>query len=173
MTTLIPRQPVPTLAVDTLNSEKWLLSQQQPKNFTLILFYRGYHCPICKSQLRDYNRNLAKFKELGVDVIAISSNDKALAEQTKEAWELDQLTIGYGLSIEKAQEWGLYISEAIKETEPAIFSEPGLFVMRPDGTLYAAIYQTMPFARASADAVLGGLSYAIKENYPARGEVTS
>ena len=44
--------------------------------------------------------------------------------------------------------------------------------MRPDGTLYFGTVQTMPFARPSFDDVLMALDFVLKNDYPARGEVT-
>lgn len=90
-------------------------------------------------------------------------------------WGLEKLTIGYGVSLEKARELGLYISSSRGKTstgveEPALFAEPGLFLVRADGTLYFASIQTMPFARPSFAEVLGALDYVIANDYPARGE---
>jgi hypothetical protein len=78
--------------------------------------------------------------------------------------------VGYGLPLDTAKEWGLYISSAVKDSEPAHFSEPGLFVIRPDGELYAASIQTMPFSRASAEQLLDTLQFVIEKDYPARGD---
>ena len=55
--------------------------------------------------------------------------------------------------------------------EPALFSEPGLFLVRPDGTLYWSAVQTMPFSRPHFADVLTALDFVIDKNYPARGEV--
>jgi len=54
--------------------------------------------------------------------------------------------------------------------EPALFSEPGVFIVRPDGTLYYGAVQTMPFARPHFDELLVALDFALDKNYPARGE---
>ncbi len=170
MDAIKPGQPVPELRVETLGGNIWKVSQQQPKNFTLVVFYRGYHCPICKPYLRDLHSKLAQFAELGVDVIAISSDTRERAEKTRKEWEINHLRIGYGLSLDTAREWGLFVSHAIRDSEPAQFSEPGLFLIRPDGTLYAAAIQTMPFARPRFDELLGALKFIIENDYPARGE---
>jgi peroxiredoxin len=42
---------VPELEVKTLDGKLWQLSEQKPQNFTLIIFYRGWFCPICHSYL--------------------------------------------------------------------------------------------------------------------------
>jgi len=87
------------------------------------------------------------------------------------------LRFGYGLPLPAAREWGLYISASRGKTsigieEPALFSEPGIFIVQPDGTLYYGSTQTMPFARPSFAELVGGLDFVIKNDYPARGEYT-
>lgn len=56
--------------------------------------------------------------------------------------------------------------------EPALFSEPGLFLVNPDQTLYYMSVQSMPFVRPHLSELLGALDFAIDKNYPARGEYT-
>jgi peroxiredoxin len=177
MTKLMPRQPVPPLEVATLGGGRWLLAEQTPKHFTMIVFYRGLHCPICSNYIRDLDRKLAEFEALGLSVIAISSDSEERARQSEESWGLETVTIGYGLDLDVARVWGLYISSSRGKTsvgieEPPLFSEPGLFLVRPDGTLYAASVNTMPFARPHFAEVLKALEMIIEKDYPARGEVT-
>ena len=174
---LFPRQPVPELDVPTIGGDPWQLSAQTPENFTLIVFYRGFHCPICANYLADLEKKLGEFAKRGVNVVAISSDTEARAARSKEEWGLAQLTIGYGLTLEKAREWGLYISTSRGKTstgvdEPAMFSEPALYLVRPDGTLYFGSVQTMPFARPNFREVLSALDFVMRKDYPARGEVT-
>ena len=112
-----------------------------------------------------------EFAQHGIDVVAVTSNPKELAEQSVAEWELSKLPVGYGLPIAKAEEWGLFVSAAIKDTEPDRFSEPGTFVIRPDQTLYASIVQTMPFSRVTGAQLLSSLQFIVENDYPARGEV--
>ncbi len=51
ITPLMPRQPVPSLDVPTVGGGTWSLSGQTPEKFTMIVFYRGLHCPICSLYL--------------------------------------------------------------------------------------------------------------------------
>ncbi len=60
-TTIFPRQPVPALSVPTVGGGAWTLGDQAPEHFTMIVFYRGYHCPICSRYLGDLDRKLEKF----------------------------------------------------------------------------------------------------------------
>ena len=165
-----PRTRVPELTVNTVGGTPWNVYEQHPKAFTLIVFYRGYHCPACKSQLTQLNELMPRFEEQGVQVIAISSNDQYNAEKASEEWPVDSVRLGYGLSIDQARAWGLFISAAIREKEPSQFSEPGLFLIRPDSTLYFASIQTMPFARPDLGEVLQNIEKVMRTDYPARGE---
>ncbi|MFT7672320.1 MAG: hypothetical protein ACI845_000725, partial [Gammaproteobacteria bacterium] len=74
-------------------------------------------------------------------------------------------------------DWGLHRSAgrgmtSIGIEEPAEFSEPGLFIVRTDGTLYWSQISTMPFARPHFREILGGLKFALEKEYPARGELS-
>ncbi len=85
------------------------------------------------------------------------------------------LRFGYGLPLAKAREWGLYISTSRGKTsigveEPALFSEPGVFLIRPDRTIYYLSVQSMPFVRPNFAEMLQALDFIIKQDYPARGE---
>ena len=176
ITPLMPRQKVPSLSVPLVGGGTWSLADQTPESFTMVVFYRGLHCPICGKYLKDLDDKLADFAKRGVNVIVLSSDTQDRAETAREKWALENLDLGYGLSLEQAREWGLYISSSNGVTssgfeEPALFSEPGLFLVRPDGTLYFGTVQTMPFARPAFAEILGALDFVIAKNYPARGEV--
>ena len=176
LTPLFPRQAVPPLEVPTLDGTRWRLADQKPAAFTMAVFYRGYHCPICARYLGDLQSKLEEFEKLGVTVVVLSSDSEERARLAQTDWKLPQLTIGYGLPLETARAWGLYVSTGRGKTsvgveEPALFSEPGLFLLRPDGTLYFGSVQTMPFARPNFREILGAIDFVLKNDYPARGEV--
>lgn len=171
MKRILPRTSVPSLDISTLEGHTWSLAAQTPENFTFVFFYRGLHCPLCAGQLQDVERHLDAFTQLGIEVIAISSDSEERAKQSQKTWGLKNLTIGYGLTEEQARRWDLYLSKGFKEGEPEQFSEPALYVVRPDGTLYATAIQSMPFTRPGAKELAQGFSYIIQHDYPARGEV--
>lgn len=173
---LIPRQAVPKLSVPTLKQATWTLHEQQAENFILLAFYRGLHCPLCQKYITDLNRRLSDIQQRGVTVLALSSDTEERARDAQTNWGLsEELEIGYGLSIEKAREWGLFISKSRGKTslgieEPPIFSEPALFLLRPDFSLYASSVQTMPFARPLFAELVGAIDFILANDYPARGE---
>ena len=172
---LIPRQKAPALVVETLDHGSFDLASDAPGRMTLICFYRGLHCPICAMYLKELERLTPEFAERGVTTIAISSDGDARAREMQKKLAASHLRIGYGLSLSEARKWGLYISTSRGKTsigidEPALFSEPGLFLLRPDQTIYYLSVQSMPFVRPNFKELLQALDFTIEHDYPARGE---
>lgn len=170
MKNVIPQQEVPVLKVKTVNGMKWDLRDQQPENFTLVVFYRGLHCPVCKKYLEELNSKIERLNDNGINVISISANSGRIAEETVVKWNIEKLTIGHSFSIEDARKWDLYISKGVNNKEPDTFFEPAIFLINPDNTLYAASIQSMPFARPSIDDIIKSTDLIIDTSYPARGE---
>ncbi|MGE3720013.1 MAG: redoxin domain-containing protein [Bauldia sp.] len=146
--------------------------------FALIVFYRGRHCPVCRSYLRSLDEHLDQFSQRGVGVVAVSTDSLERAEAARADWNLARLRIGYRLTLSDARRWGLFVSASRGKTslgieEPALFPEPGLFLVRPDGTLFFSSVQSLPFARPRFDDVLGAIDYVLKTDYPPRGEVVN
>ena len=174
-TALMPRHPVPALNVVLTDGSRFVLGAAPGERFDLVVFYRGLHCPICAKYLLELERLAPEFEKRGVQVVAISSDDGERAHAMADKVKAGALKIGYGLSLKSARQWGLYISASRGKTsigieEPALFSEPGVFLVRPDGTLYYGAVQTMPFARPQFQDLLGAIDFAIANDYPARGE---
>jgi len=174
---LIPRQKTPDLSVATLDHGQFDLASDEAKQGTLVCFYRGLHCPICAKYLIELGKTVEEFAERGVATIAISSDTRERAQQMADKVNAGSLRFGYDLSLEVARQWGLFISTSRGKTsigieEPALFSEPGLFLVNTDQSLYYGSVQTMPFVRPHFSELIGALDFAIPNSYPARGEYT-
>src|SRR3972149_3467576 len=172
---LMPRQPVPALEVETVGGGRWSLAAQRPEQFTMIVFYRGLHCPVCRRYTSELNGMIEEFTKRGVSVVLASTDARERAEQAKAQWGVPNLTVGYGLSIDPARQWGLPLppgrgAPAAGVEEPALFAEPGLFLVKPDRTLYWASVSTMPFARPHFGEISQAIDFVLSKNYPARGE---
>lgn len=175
---LFPRRLVPELKVPLVGGGTFDLAAEKPEHFSLVVFYRGLHCPLCRAQLEHLETKLAAFDERGVSVVALSCDSRERAERAKAEWGLSGLRLGYGLDLDTARAWGLYVSDCNGVTlagveEPALFAEPGLFLVHPDGALHLAVVQTTPFARPKFDDVLGAVDFIVERQYPARGDITS
>lgn len=174
---LMPRQKTPNLSLPTLSGTDFNLSTASGERGTLVVFYRGLHCPICVKYLIELAAQLPALNERGVNVIAVSSDQQDRAQAMADKIGSDALQFAYDLPLTVAKEWGLFISTSRGKTslgieEPALFSEPGLFLISPEQSLYFSSIQTMPFIRPNFAELVGALDFVIKNNYPARGEYT-
>ncbi|BBM89783.1 hypothetical protein COTS27_01491 [Spirochaetota bacterium] len=172
----MPRQAVPDLEIPLLTGGTWNIKTASCERFFLVVFYRGYHCPICKPYLQELNALSKDLEAHGVVSIAVSTDVKERAERSYSEWNLAPLKLGYGLSVDTGRNWGLFVSSSRGKTstgvlEPDFFTEPGLFLVRADRTLYSSAIQTMPFMRPSFSDLVKALDFIIKKDYPARGEV--
>lgn len=175
MTRLIPRAPVPALTVPTLEGADWSIQTAKPERFSLVVFYRGLHCPICSTYVAELAKLAPDFAAKGVASIAVSGDPEDRARKAQADWKLGDLAIGHSLAIGTARTWGLFISSSRGKTstgfeEPALFSEPGIFLVRPDQSLYWSSVQSMPFARPHFREILAAVDFVIAKDYPARGE---
>jgi len=167
---LRPREKTPDLDIALLDGGRWRLSAAAPPRFTMLVVYRGLHCPVCKTYLGEVQSKLPEFEKRGVQVLALSADSRERAETAKADWGLTALKIGYALPISVARDWGLFISRSIREAEPPEFTEPGLFLVRPDQTLFYMAVANAPWGRPPMDQMLRGLDIAAERNLPARGE---
>ena len=174
---LTPRQLVPALNIPLVAGGRYVLGAIPAPTFDLVVFYRGLHCPICAKYLVELERLMPEFEKRGVQVVAVSNDNAERAQAMAQKIKAEHLRVGYEVSLQTARQWGLYISTSRGQTsigieEPALFSEPGVFIVRPDGTLYYGSTQTMPFARPQFQDLLGAIEFAVAKDYPARGEYT-
>ncbi len=171
MTRPTPKHNAPSLSFPLLDGTIWNLSEQNPKSFTLVVFYRGLHCPICKKYLQQLEGLLPDFDQRGVNVVAVSMDTEKRARLSRRDWGLKTLELGFNLDLETAKRWGLYISSAIKDGEPNIFSEPGLFLIDGKNETYYAAINSNPWGRPYLASFVKAVDYIVKSGYPARGEV--
>jgi hypothetical protein len=103
----------------------------------------------------------------------VSGETRERTEQLASEWKLDQLPLGYGLTEGQMRDWGLFVSHGIYDHEPALFSEPGLFLIASDGTVYYESILSMPAGLPRLDDLLGGFKYWREHNYSARERRTA
>jgi len=126
--------------------------------------------PICAGFAKGVQALEAKFTEAGYGLTLLSMDG---AEKAKEFATKNEITlpVAYGLSEEQARSLGLYLSKSRPGTaEPALFSEPGLFVLNGKGQLAVVEMSNNPVVRPDLAGVLGGLQYMQANDYPLRGQ---
>jgi len=170
---LIPGQKVPDLSLPLTIQARFELSKQKPQSFTMLIFYRGSHCPMCREYLEEIAARLGDITDAGLSPFAISMDSEERAMVVNREWQTGDLPLVYDLAEDEARRWGLYISAKREGSqEPETFSEPGLFLVRQDLTLFFAQVQSGPFTRPSIDQLLEGVRLAVENDYPARGTAT-
>lgn len=164
-----PTQAAPDLTVPLLAGGTYHLAGQGPRTFTMVVFFRGLHCPVCRAQLSELERRLADFDQRGIDVVAVSGETRERTEQLAQEWRLERLVLAYGLTEDQMRAWGLFVSHGINDDEPALFNEPGLFLISPEHIVYYESILSMPVGRPRVDDLLSGIDYWVGHGYPARG----
>ncbi len=165
----MPGAKAPALRLSTVGGGTFDLADQKPDTFTMLVFYRGLHCGVCKGFLPQVDKAVAEFEKVGTKVVAISMDPQDRAEKAVAEWGLGSLPVAYGLSEETAREFGLYITQSIKDAETPVFSEPGLFLVDKDGKFYLINISSMPFARPDISDLPAKITFATQNGYPARG----
>lgn len=171
--TLTPTDQVPILALPLAaggTTGDLRLGTGADGRFSLVVFFRGLHCPVCRKQLSELDHRLGELNDAGVGrVVAVSMETPERAAHVVRDWNLGDLPVAHSLTEQAARRWGLFVSAGIKEGEPALFNEPGMFVLDADGSLYWSSVASMPFGRPAIDDLIAGLRFAQDKNYPARG----
>lgn len=166
-----PKHTAPVLSFPLLSGDQWSLDKQNPQNFTLVVFYRGLHCPLCKKYLQQLQDLLPEFETKGVNVVAVSMDSQKRARLSRQKWDLPNLKLGHELSEETAKEWSLYLSAGVKDGEPDMFSEPGLFLIDSKNLVYYSAINSNPWGRPYLPSFVKAVDYIVSANYPARGEL--
>lgn len=137
----------------------------------LLVVYRGKQCGYCKAQLDEIEKRYEEFSKRNIRVLAISADTIGRAQMTQEELSLSNLKIAYGLDLDLARQCGLYISQTRKEVEMPLFSEPGIFLIRPDKTLETAWVSSFAFPRPSLDGIVEAIDFFLKidPSLPPRG----
>ena len=78
-----PRQDAPSLSFNLISGETWNLKDQSPETFTMVIFYRGLHCPVCKGYSQKAQNLLGDYAERGVEVVALSNGRRRTRQKDR------------------------------------------------------------------------------------------
>ena len=95
--------------------------EYQEGNHLLVLFFRGAWCNHCKKQLQEIQNNLVELNELGVKVLAISSDTKFNSSILKTFLKLEFPVLS-DPAFKLINEYGIKTEYKSKEvSKPAIY----------------------------------------------------
>lgn len=78
-------KPAPLFTLADPDGKSWSLESHLAEGPVVVIFYYGYYCNHCVSQLFDINEDIERFRELGAHVVAISADPP---EETKAKFRL-------------------------------------------------------------------------------------
>ncbi len=81
---LIPRQTVPALDLPLIDGSRFNLSVTPAPTFTMLVFYRWLHCPLCAKYLIELEKLHDDFIQPGVRPLGICSDTEVCANTTAD-----------------------------------------------------------------------------------------
>lgn len=166
----IPNKSFPVISLSSVAGGEITIGGARDR-WSMLIVYRGKHCPRCKKYLNKLDKMLDNWHEL-LDVTVVSADpiEKAKADVEEFGWRFD---LCYGLTEDQMRTLGLYITDPLSPEETdRRFSEPGMFALRPDGTLMLVDISNGPAARPDLEELLDGMRFNIENGRPARGTVS-
>jgi peroxiredoxin len=138
----------PNLSTLTDRSDTVTLPGDVRGAYGIILIYRGSWCPLCNSQLADFEAKKDALDQLGVKVIALSADDAATTVALRSKLGLT-FPIGVAADVDQVAT----ATGAFKKMTPHHL-QPASFILDPEGSVMTAVYSTHAVGRlVAADAV--------------------
>ena len=153
MPLLRPGDPFPELMISTIGGGALTLPDVFAGDFAVVLFYRGAWCPYCNAQLRAFERAGQTLRDVGIQVAALSVDDK---ETTAALVAKHQLTfpVGYGADPKVVAA----LTGAFVNPDPEYLQSTG-FVLDPAGNVVVSVYSSGAIGRLVPDDVIGLVRY--------------
>jgi peroxiredoxin len=148
-------KPAPDFELVDHLGTSWRLGEQLREGPVLLIFYFGYFCSHCVSQLFAVHEDMGKFRELGVRVLAISPDPPALTAERFKQYGAFSFPVLADPDRKLASVYGALKSE---KGEPL----HGTFVIGRDGVLTWAQIGEQPFTDNAT------LLYELRKLKPAR-----
>jgi peroxiredoxin Q/BCP len=114
-----------------LKSQDWSLALRLKEGPIVLVFYYGYHCDHCVSQLFALDKDLGKFHELGVQVVAISADPPELTRERSKQYGAFGFPVLSDRGNKVAQKYETYIPNPAAGKEGDLLH--GTFVLARNG----------------------------------------
>lgn len=154
-----------------LDGTTFKLAESKPERFTMIVFFRGHFCRVCSGYLPEIQAAADQFAERGVEIVLISSDNAERSQRIRDDWGVT-LPVAHSLDLDSARAWGLFLTEGdpARPEMPKVVSEPGLFLIKPDGEIFYAALNSAPAGRPGVADMLDWLEFMAESGrYAIRG----
>lgn len=115
------------------------LNKERP---VVVVFYLGYGCSHCVAQLIALDKDLHYFRELGADIVAISSDEPEHTAERFQEYGRFHFPVLADVDHAVAQSWNVYQPHSEVQDE---FSKHGTFIVDGKGHVIWAAMGTEPF----------------------------
>ena len=132
----------PMIELDDHRKQTWRLREKLERGPVVLVFYYGYHCNHCVGQLFALHDDMAKFRELGADVVAISADPPELTRARFRKYGEFAFPVLTDPGNKIARAYGVYQPASGDMAEDL---QHGTFVIGRDGLVHWARYGSEPF----------------------------
>jgi peroxiredoxin len=135
-------KPAPEFTKPNLDGKPWSLHENLKKGPVVVIFYLGYYCNHCVSQLFDANEDYRYFRELGAEVVALSPDSAVVTKGKYKEYGPFAFPVLSDPDNKTAEAYGVYLPP--KEGKPGDLMH-GTFVVGQDGVVHWAAFGATPF----------------------------
>ncbi|WP_306350023.1 peroxiredoxin-like family protein [Flavobacterium sp. '19STA2R22 D10 B1'] len=170
---LVVGEKAPDVTFTTADHKKVSLQEYYKKQPVVIIFYRGYWCPVCNKQLTEFAEKAKEIEAKGAKLIAISSESYENVAKTKDKTGANFTIISDGdESIMKAfgvdfkvtdayqaavkEHLGVSIAES-NATKEAVLPVPATYIIDKDGKIVYKQFDPNYQVRASVEDIVAHL----------------
>ncbi|MEC0668361.1 redoxin domain-containing protein [Priestia flexa] len=156
---------IPTFTLPTITGETFSFDQhqQEHKSWHLIVFFRGAWCPVCESELKDFQEHKSFFDEQNVHLLTISTDQQESLQELAEKNDL-AFPILQDKDLTALKAFDVYYhSEDSPYEDHGTHGEPAYFLIDENGKLLYQQQQTSPFGRPAVTELRKIVKY-IKKN---------
>jgi len=139
-------KPAPDFTRPDVDGKPWSLKQALAKGPVVVVFYYGYYCDHCVSQLFGLKDDYRYFRELGAEVVALSADS---SETTRKNYKENKdgsfpFPVLWDRGNSVAEAYGVF-----KPAHDGVAEEllHGTFVVGQDGIVKWAAFAPTPFGR--------------------------
>lgn len=160
---------VPALELETVGGTRVRLADFGA--VAVVAFYAGLHSEPCRAFVQSLDGAVGALQSRGVGVIVASCDVRERAERARREWGLRYIVPAFGLGLGDARAWGLRLADERHVTALGLdtgpFTEPAVFVVSSDGTLYWGVVSTAQSLRPGVFEILAAVDQAARRHKPA------
>jgi thioredoxin-dependent peroxiredoxin len=136
-------KPAPDFSRPDVYGNIWSLRDALQRGPVVVIFYYGYHCNHCVSQLFDASEDYLRFRELGAEVVALSADDSDITRKRYQQYGAFSFPVLADHGNKIAQSFGVSQPAENGKTEQL---DHGTFIIDQKGVVRWAATGDTPFS---------------------------